>query len=139
MANTEIAKMTTKGQISISGRIRKLLHLEEGSSVDFGITKDGMVIVPCKLKVQNPYTAKEWIKIEKLAAERGLRVKIRKTLKRKEGVKVFCSVVFVPSSEAWIYQNSAVISKICKGLQEAGEGKVKKIGNLEKFFKISAS
>ena len=71
MTITETAKMTTKGQITIPNRIRKLLHLEEGSSVGFGVTKDGVVLVPCKLTAQNPYTAKEWAKIEKLAAEKG--------------------------------------------------------------------
>ena len=44
MTITEIAKITTKGQITIPNRIRKLLHLKEGSSVGFGITKDGVVL-----------------------------------------------------------------------------------------------
>lgn len=71
MTITEIAKMTTKGQITIPNRIRKLLHLTEGSSVGFGITKDGVVLVPCKITAKSPYTAKEWTKIEKLAEEKG--------------------------------------------------------------------
>lgn len=71
MTITEIAKITTKGQITIPNRIRKLLHLKEGSSVGFGITKDGVVLVPCKVTAESPYTEKEWAKIEKLASEKG--------------------------------------------------------------------
>jgi len=71
MTITEIAKMTTKGQITIPNRIRKLLNLKEGSAVGFGITKDGVVLVPCKVTAESPYTEKEWAKIEELAAEKG--------------------------------------------------------------------
>ncbi|MDP8212086.1 MAG: AbrB/MazE/SpoVT family DNA-binding domain-containing protein [Candidatus Zapsychrus exili] len=71
MTITEIAKITTKGQITIPNRIRKLLHLKEGSSVGFGITKDGVVLVPCEVIAKSPYTEKEWTKIEKLATEKG--------------------------------------------------------------------
>lgn len=73
MTITEIAKITTKGQITIPNRIRKLLHLKEGSSVGFGVTKDGVVLVPCKVTAKSPYTAKEWAKIEKLADKKGKR------------------------------------------------------------------
>lgn len=73
MTITEIAKITTKGQITIPNRIRKLLHLKEGSSVGFGVTKDGVVLVPCKVTAKSLYTAKEWAKIEKLADKKGKR------------------------------------------------------------------
>ena len=71
MTIIETAKMTTKGQVTIPNRIRKILHLEEGASVAFGLTKDGVVLLPCKVTAHSPYTAKEWAKIEKLASEKG--------------------------------------------------------------------
>ena len=43
MTIIETAKVTTKGQVTIPSRIRKILHLEEGSSVAFGLTKEGVV------------------------------------------------------------------------------------------------
>lgn len=42
--------------------------------------------------------------------------------------------VSIPSSEAWVYQNPEVIGKIRKGIEEAGEGKIEKVDNLEKFL-----
>lgn len=42
--------------------------------------------------------------------------------------------VSIPSSEAWVYQNPEVIGKIRKGLEEAAEGKVEKVNDLEKFL-----
>jgi len=71
MTIIETAKITSKGQVTIPNRIRKLLHLEEGSAVAFGVTKDGVVMLPCKITTQSPYTAKEWAKIEKLASQKG--------------------------------------------------------------------
>ena len=71
MTIIETAKVTTKGQVTIPNRIRKILHLEEGSSVAFGLTKEGVVLLPCKVTAQSPYSAKEWAKIEKLASEKG--------------------------------------------------------------------
>ena len=71
MTILEIAKMTSKGQVTIPNRIRKILHLKEGVSVGFSITKDGVVLVPCQLTAKSPYTTKEWQKIEKLASEKG--------------------------------------------------------------------
>lgn len=70
MTIIETAKMTTKGQVTIPNRIRKILHLEEGASVAFGLTKEGVVLLPCKVTAHSPYTAKEWAKIEKLASEK---------------------------------------------------------------------
>ncbi len=67
----ETAKITTKGQITIPNRIRKLLHLKEGSAVAFGVSKEGVLLLPCEINAKSPYTAKEWAKIEKLACEKG--------------------------------------------------------------------
>lgn len=71
MTIIETAKMTSKGQVTIPNRIRKLLRLQEGSSVAFGVNKDGVLLMPCEVKTTSPYTAKEWAKIEKLASEKG--------------------------------------------------------------------
>lgn len=71
MTVIETAKVTSKGQITIPNRIRKILNLEEGASVAFGVGKEGVVLLPCKISAESPYTAKEWTKIEKLASEKG--------------------------------------------------------------------
>ncbi len=71
MTMIETAKVTTKGQVTIPNRVRKILHLKEGSSVAFSITKEGIVLLPCKVTVGSPYNAAEWAKIEKLASEKG--------------------------------------------------------------------
>ncbi len=71
MTIIETAKMTTKGQVTIPNRIRKLLHLQEGSSVAFGVSKDGIMLMPCEVTARSPYTSSEWQKIEKLASAKG--------------------------------------------------------------------
>ena len=71
MTILETAKVTTKGQITIPNRVRKLLHLKEGASVAFAIGKDGVMLVPCEVTTKSPYTPKQWAKIQKLAAEKG--------------------------------------------------------------------
>lgn len=71
MTILETAKITSKGQITIPNRIRKLLHLKEGAAVAFGVSKEGVLLVPCEVNAKSPYTPKEWVKIEKLAAEKG--------------------------------------------------------------------
>lgn len=42
--------------------------------------------------------------------------------------------VTIPSSEAWVYNNSEVIGKVRKGLLDAAEGKVDKVSDLEDFL-----
>ena len=71
MTILETAKITSKGQITIPNRIRRILKLEEGSSLGFAVTKDGVMMLPCKVEAHSPYTAKQWAKIEKLAAAKG--------------------------------------------------------------------
>ncbi len=71
MTIIDTTKMTSKGQVTIPNRVRKLLHLEEGSSVAFTVTKHGIVLVPCEVTARSPYSPKEWKKIEKLASEEG--------------------------------------------------------------------
>jgi len=71
MTILDTAKITSKGQVTIPNRIRKILKLEEGASVGFAVTKDGVVMLPCKIEAHSPYTAKQWAKIEKLASAKG--------------------------------------------------------------------
>lgn len=71
MTIIETTKMTSKGQVTIPNRVRKLLHLQKGVSIAFGITKGGIVLMPCKVTAQSPYSTNEWKKIEKLAAQKG--------------------------------------------------------------------
>ena len=71
MTIIETAKMTTKGQVTIPNKIRRLLHLADGASVAFGLTKDGVMLMPCEVTACSPYTPQEWQKIEKLASEGG--------------------------------------------------------------------
>jgi hypothetical protein len=42
--------------------------------------------------------------------------------------------ISIPSSEAWIYENPKVIRQIRKGLNEAKEGKIKEVDNLDEFL-----
>lgn len=71
MTIIETSKMTSKGQVTIPNRVRKLLHLQKGSSVAFGVTQDGIVLLPCEITARSPYSPKEWKKIEKMASEKG--------------------------------------------------------------------
>ncbi len=71
MTIIETAKITTKGQVTIPNRIRKILKLKEGSSVAFGVSKEGVIMLPCKVTADSPYTSQEWAKIEKLASAQG--------------------------------------------------------------------
>ena len=71
MTIVDTSKITSKGQITIPNRIRKLLHLKQGSAIGFSLTKNGIVLVPCELSAQSPYTPAQWAKIEKLANAKG--------------------------------------------------------------------
>ncbi len=71
MTIIDTTKMTSKCQVTIPSRVRKLLHLQEGSSVAFTVTKYGIILVPCEVTACSPYSLKEWKKIEKLTSEEG--------------------------------------------------------------------
>ena len=71
MTIIETAKVTSKGQVTIPNRIRQILHVSAGTSVAFGLSKEGVVLLPCKVTAESPYTASEWAKIEKLASAKG--------------------------------------------------------------------
>ena len=67
----EIAKMTSKGQVTVPASIRGVLNLQKGSSVMFKLTEKGVSFMPCEVKARETYTQEEWGKIERLVAERG--------------------------------------------------------------------
>ena len=71
MTILETAKITSKGQITLPNRIRKLLHLREGELVGFSVTKQGVVLVACEMTAKSHYTARQWAKIEKMSLEKG--------------------------------------------------------------------
>ena len=52
----------------------------------------------------------------------------------KNGDILLRPAVSIPSSEAWVYRNPKVIGKLRKGLQEAGEGKIKHVEDLDSFL-----
>lgn len=71
MEIVEIAKMTSKGQVTVPAPIRDILNLKKGSSVIFKLTEKGVSFMPCEVKPRETYSQEEWGKIERLVAERG--------------------------------------------------------------------
>ena len=67
----EIAKMTSKGQITVPAPIRSIFNLRKGSSVMFKVTDRGVLFLPCEIAERDTYTQEEWGKIKRLVAERG--------------------------------------------------------------------
>jgi AbrB family looped-hinge helix DNA binding protein len=67
----EMAKMTSKGQVTVPASIRDIFNLKKGSAVVFKVTDQGVFFVPCEVKERAAYTQEEWGKIERLVAERG--------------------------------------------------------------------
>ena len=72
MTIIKTAKITSKGQVTIPSQVRKILHLDAGSTIVFGLGKDGIMLLPCKVVPESPYNPKEWEKIEKIVAEKGI-------------------------------------------------------------------
>lgn len=52
----------------------------------------------------------------------------------KSGDVLLRPVAHVPSRELWLYQNSSALAKVKKGLQEAKDGKTRKVSDLGKFL-----
>jgi len=74
----EIAKMTSKGQVTVPAPIRAIFSLKKGSSVIFKVTHKGVFFLPCEILEREIYTREEWGKIKRLVAERGKRYKTSK-------------------------------------------------------------
>ena len=67
----EIARMTSKGQVTVPAQIRDIFNLKKGSAVIFKVTDRGVFFLPCEINERKTYTQEEWGKIERLVAERG--------------------------------------------------------------------
>ena len=67
----ELAKVTSKGQVTIPAVVRDLLKLGKGSNLLFKITETGIYLSPCEVREKPAYSAREWKKIEQLVAEKG--------------------------------------------------------------------
>jgi len=74
----EIAKMTSKGQVTVPAPIRAILNLRKGSAVIFKVTDKGVLFLPCEITERDTYTQEEWGKIKRLVAERGKSYKTSK-------------------------------------------------------------
>ncbi len=74
----EIAKMTSKGQVTVPASIRAIFNLQKGSAVIFKVTDKGILFLPCEITERNTYTQQEWGKIKRLVAERGKSYKTSK-------------------------------------------------------------
>ena len=74
----EIAKITSKGQLTVPAPIRDILNLKKGSTVIFKVTERGIFFMPCEIKEKTAYTREEWGKIVRLVAERGASYKTAK-------------------------------------------------------------
>jgi bifunctional DNA-binding transcriptional regulator/antitoxin component of YhaV-PrlF toxin-antitoxin module len=67
-----MAKITSKGQVTLPVTVRRLLKLNKGQNVAFCIDKAGVILAKLKVSIdQTPYTSSEWSKIEQLAAAKG--------------------------------------------------------------------
>jgi AbrB family looped-hinge helix DNA binding protein len=67
----EMARMTSKGQVTVPAPIREILSLRKGSTVIFKVTDKGVMFLPCEIKERENYTREEWEKIEHMVAEKG--------------------------------------------------------------------
>lgn len=82
MTIIETAKVTSKGQVTIPNRIREILHVSTGACIAFGVGKEGIILLPCKVTAESPYTPSEWVKIEKLVSAKGKVYKSAKAAKK---------------------------------------------------------
>ena len=71
MEITEVAKITSKGQVTVPAPLREIFSLKKGSTVIFKLTGKGVLFMPCEITERETYTQEEWGKIERLVAERG--------------------------------------------------------------------
>jgi AbrB family looped-hinge helix DNA binding protein len=78
----EIARITSKGQVTVPAPIRDIFNLKKGSSVIFKVTDKGVFFMPCEIKDRETYTHEEWGKIHRLVAERGTTYKTSKGAKK---------------------------------------------------------
>jgi len=83
-----LSKVTRNYQVTIPTKIRKLLHIEEGSLVEFEV-ENGIVIMRTKVLIDGDqawFWTKEWQEKEK-EAEEALKKKQVKTFKNAKDAK----------------------------------------------------
>jgi bifunctional DNA-binding transcriptional regulator/antitoxin component of YhaV-PrlF toxin-antitoxin module len=66
-----MAIISSRGQVTIPQDIREIMHVKRGTVIGFEPTRRGVLMVAMKVQPQNPYTEKEWEKIEKLSKSEG--------------------------------------------------------------------
>lgn len=72
MAKILISPMTRKGQVTVPKHVRDLLKIHGEEMVGFRITNGRAELVPVDIRERrNPYTKREWRKIERLANQKG--------------------------------------------------------------------
>jgi AbrB family looped-hinge helix DNA binding protein len=71
MEIVEMAKISSKGQVTVPAPIRAIFNLKKGSSVIFKVTDRGVLFLPCEITERETYTREEWSKIKHMVAERG--------------------------------------------------------------------
>jgi AbrB family looped-hinge helix DNA binding protein len=71
MEIVEMAKISSKGQVTVPAPIRAIFNLKKGSSVIFKVTERGVLFLPCEITERETYTQEEWGKIRRMVAERG--------------------------------------------------------------------
>lgn len=78
MEIVEMAKMSSKGQVTVPAPIRSIFNLKKGSAVIFKVTDKGVLFMPCEITERETYTQEEWGKIRRVVAERGKSYKTSK-------------------------------------------------------------
>ena len=67
-----MAKITSKGQVTLPLNVRRLLKLNKGQNVAFCIDKAGVILAKLRVSIdRSTYNSTEWHKIEQLAAAIG--------------------------------------------------------------------
>ena len=62
-----MAIISSRGQLTVPQDIRALMHITKGTVVGFEPTRRGILMRPMRVEPEDPYTGKEWTKIEKLS------------------------------------------------------------------------
>ena len=67
-----LSKITSKGQVTLPKNVRRLLKLDKGANIAFCLSRQGVFISRCKVKVEeSSFSDEEWRKIERMTAEKG--------------------------------------------------------------------
>ena len=70
-AAKSLSIVSSRGQLTVPQPVRELCRIRVGTVVAFEPQKEGVLLRPLKVVAEDPYTQKEWRKIEKLRREKG--------------------------------------------------------------------